>query len=94
MDCQVKIFNIDDPLHCSNLSLRWYKKILLTFTNIIYCLPLSWFQLLRRTYHSEKSNWINDNRIKSIHKRFIDLTKFHANTIEYDHKRFNTLYNN
>ena len=89
-DCEIVIFDVDNPIHSNNLSLNWYKRVLFSFTIILLCVPLSWFQELRKICVWSESSWKRSEDIKLIYNKFIRLCKFHSNTIEYDNKRMMT----
>ena len=86
-DCEIVIFNVDNPIHGNHLSLNWYKRVLFNFYVILLCLPLSWFEKLRKICACNRQSWKHDKDIELIYNKFIRLTNFHKNTVEYDDKR-------
>ena len=83
---KIVIFNIDDDNYdrSSILSLGWYKKILSTFSSIIFCLPLSWFDKIQQEL--ESTYMISPSRETRL--SFDKMKQFYQDIVNYDNQRY------
>ena len=94
-ETQIVLFNIDNPKCDINLSLMWYKQVIIkSFHTIIFCLPLSWFEKVR---HCNKNSDFGDCNNGSAGTRLptndescrklMDIIDFYGKIIDYDNNR-------
>ena len=91
----ITIFNIEEKIQLEskltkkiNLSLGWYKKVLIHFDGLFFCLPLSWFEMIRTRRKSKKTKVSNVDDIKVDAPLLHDLALLHRSIVEYENKRF------
>ena len=85
-ETQVVLFNIDNPKCNINLSLNWYKQVIIkSFGTIIFCLPLSWFEKIRHYNYGSTGIKLPSND-ESCGK-LMDILDFYSKIIDYDNIR-------
>ena len=98
-ETQIVLFNIDNPKCDINLSLIWYKQVIIkSFGTIIFCLPLSWFEKIQRY---DKSNEYVVDSVRKVRtspgiklplsdescRKLMNIIHFYRKIIDYDNNR-------